>query len=88
MTIIVIDGRRAGMTQCVLCKQDVTLAELAIGSAALGNRIKHDSANGYEVVHNECASRTGGYDYVDYAGQMRSPGTHEYQSPYGEDNPF
>lgn len=86
MTIIVIDGRRVGMTQCVLCKQDVTLAELAIGSAALGNRIRHDSANGYEVLHNECASRNGEYDYVDYAGQMRSHA--EYQSPYGDDEPF
>ena len=81
MTIITVDGRRVGMTQCVLCGKDITLAELAIGNAALSHRINADSANGYSVVHNACVTRDpkGGHNYVDFQG---------IEHTYGDSQPF
>ena len=88
MTSITVDGKRVGTTQCVLCKGDVTLAELAIGNAHVSHRINADSANGYSVVHNACASRDpdGVHMYVDYRGMDAMPlgkGV-EYSYPYEE----
>lgn len=79
MTIITVDGKRVGTTQCDLCKGDVTLADLAIGNAHLSGRRNADSANGYGVMHNVCASRdqNGMYPYIDHKGNYGVPGTYE-----------
>lgn len=85
MTVIIVDGHRVGSTRCSECGGHVTLEQLALGSAYLTVRVNHDSANGYEVMHNECASRTGSALFIGANGRRV---VSSYQSPYGDDEPF
>lgn len=77
MTIIVVDDKRVGDTRCYLCQEDVTLAELAIGNAYLTSK---EAGMGHKVVHALCMADLA----YDLALKIRD----EYQSPYGDDEPF
>lgn len=73
MTIMIVDGRRIGETKCSYCRGDVTLAELAVGTAWVSTmRVNGDSAFGHEVAHNKCAADAGAR-FIGSAGQWITP---------------
>ena len=59
MTIITVDGKRIGSTKCYHCNGDITLEQIATGSAWCSHRIDGDSAHGWIMVHNKCADASG-----------------------------
>ena len=48
-------GVRVGDPTCLLCKEQLTVAELMAGIVKAYGRVNGDSRYGYHLVHNLCA---------------------------------